>query len=32
MTADRRLVVVPTFQTWDMELAKPATEGNQTQE
>jgi hypothetical protein len=27
MTADRHLVVVPTFQTWDMETAKNASEG-----
>lgn len=30
MTADRRLVVVPTFQTWVMESAKTATEGTQS--
>ena len=29
MTANRRLVVVPTFQTWIMDSAKPATEGTE---
>ena len=29
MTADRRLVVVPTFQTWVMESAKTATAGTE---